>query len=44
MQWRARHEAFWQSEEVRGQLGDRDFRVDDNTLVLAQRFRLVHTV
>ncbi|MET8833507.1 ASCH domain-containing protein [Micromonospora sp. NPDC004540] len=43
-QWRAGHEAFWQSEEVRAELGDPGFTVDDDTLVLAERFRLVHTV
>ncbi|MFE9654939.1 ASCH domain-containing protein [Micromonospora sp. NPDC006431] len=43
-QWRAGHEAFWQSEEVRAELGDPGFTVDDDTLVLAQRFRLVLTV
>ena len=43
-QWRAGHEAFWQSEEVRAELGEPGFTVDDDTLVLAQRFRLVHTV
>ncbi len=43
-QWRAGHESFWHSEEVRAELGDTDFTVDDDTLVLAQRFRLVCTV
>ncbi|MFU8870995.1 ASCH domain-containing protein [Micromonospora sp. SL4-19] len=43
-QWRAGHEAFWHSDEVRAELGDPGFTVDDDTLVLAQRFRLVHTV
>jgi uncharacterized protein YhfF len=40
-QWRAGHEKFWHSEEVRAELGDPDFTVDDDTLVLTQRFRLV---
>jgi uncharacterized protein YhfF len=43
-QWRARHEVFWHSAEVRAELSDPGFTVDDDTLVLAQRFRLVHTV
>ncbi|WP_234582810.1 ASCH domain-containing protein [Micromonospora sp. MH99] len=43
-QWRAGHEAFWHSAEVRAELGDPDFTVDDDTLVVAQRFRLVHAV
>jgi uncharacterized protein YhfF len=44
VEWRAEHEGFWHSAEVREELGDPDFTVDDDTQVLAQRFRLVHTV
>ncbi|NUT35801.1 MAG: ASCH domain-containing protein [Hamadaea sp.] len=40
-QWRAGHEEFWHSAEVREELGDPGFTVDDDTLVVAQRFRLV---
>jgi uncharacterized protein YhfF len=40
-QWRAGHEKFWHSAEVRAELGDPHFAVNDDTLVLAQRFRLV---
>ncbi|MEU9187859.1 ASCH domain-containing protein [Streptomyces sp. NPDC048484] len=43
-EWRAGHERFWHSAEVREELDDPDFTVDDDTQVLAQRFRLVHTV
>ncbi|GAB3435236.1 ASCH domain-containing protein [Actinophytocola sediminis] len=43
-QWRAGHERFWHSAEMRAELGDPGFTVNDDTLVLAQRFRLVHTV
>jgi uncharacterized protein YhfF len=42
-QWRAGHEDFWHSSEVRAELGDPGFTVNDDTLVLAQRFRLVHS-
>ncbi|MFB6706032.1 ASCH domain-containing protein [Streptomyces sp. NPDC056333] len=42
-EWRAGHERFWHSAEVREELGDPDFTVDDDTQVLAQRFRLVRT-
>jgi uncharacterized protein YhfF len=42
-QWRAGHERFWHSAEIREELGDPDFTVNDETLVLVQRFRLVHT-
>ncbi|HEU5428994.1 MAG TPA: ASCH domain-containing protein [Actinocrinis sp.] len=43
-EWRAVHEKLWHSAEVREELGDPDFTVDDDTQVLAQRFRLVQTV
>ncbi|MEU7800125.1 ASCH domain-containing protein [Micromonospora arborensis] len=43
-QWRAGHEAFWHSAEVRAELGDPGFTVDDDTLVVTERFRLVHVV
>jgi len=39
-QWRANHEKFWHSAEVRAEMGA-DFRVHDDTLVVAKRFRLV---
>lgn len=42
-QWRAGHERFWHSAEVRAELGDPDFTVNDDTLVLVQRFRLVRS-
>jgi uncharacterized protein YhfF len=40
-QWRAGHESFWHSAEVRAELGDPEFTVDDDTLILLERFRLV---
>ena len=40
-QWRAGHEEFWHSDEVRAELGGPGFIVDDDTQVLTQRFRLV---
>jgi uncharacterized protein YhfF len=42
-QWRAGHERFWHSAESRAELGDPEFMVNDDTLVVAERFRLVHT-
>lgn len=39
--WRAGHEAFWHSDEVRAELSDPGFTVDDDTPVLTQRFRIV---
>src|SRR5690349_22318548 len=38
--WRASHEDFWHSPEVRAELGP-TFTVDDDTLMIAKRFRLV---
>jgi uncharacterized protein YhfF len=40
-EWRAGHEHFWHSADVREALGDPGFTVDDDTLVVAQVFRLV---
>jgi uncharacterized protein YhfF len=39
--WRANHEAFWHSAEMRAALDDPEFTVDDNTLAVLERFRLV---
>jgi uncharacterized protein YhfF len=38
--WRANHEKFWHGPDVRAEMGA-DFRVDDDTLVVATRFRLL---
>jgi uncharacterized protein YhfF len=40
-EWRAGHERFWHSAEMRAALGVPDFTVDDDTLVVAQAFRLI---
>jgi uncharacterized protein YhfF len=42
-EWRAGHERFWHSKEARDALGHPEFTVDDDTLVVAQTFRLVST-
>lgn len=39
--WRAGHERFWQSAEVREELGDPHFTVNDDTQVVLERFSLV---
>lgn len=39
--WRAAHEGFWHSEEMREALGDPEFTVGDTTTVVAERFRVV---
>jgi uncharacterized protein YhfF len=38
--WRAAHEQFWHSADVRQALEDPTFTVGDDTLVVAQEFRL----
>ena len=40
-EWRTGHERFWHSAESRADLGDPDFTVDDDTLLVAEAFRLV---
>ena len=39
--WRAGHEAFWHSDEVRADLGDLAFTVNDDTEIVAEEFRVV---
>jgi uncharacterized protein YhfF len=41
-EWRAGHEEFWHSAEMREAMADPAFTVGDDTLVVAQVFRLVH--
>ncbi|MGA6874509.1 ASCH domain-containing protein [Streptomyces pratensis] len=40
-EWRAGHEEFWHSEEMREALGDPLFTLDDDTMIVAERFRVV---
>ncbi|MFF4171514.1 ASCH domain-containing protein [Streptomyces sp. NPDC001744] len=40
-EWREAHERFWHGEEMREGLGDPEFTVDDSTMVVAERFRVV---
>ena len=40
-EWRAGHERFWHSAELREEMGDPDFTVNDDTLVVAETFRLI---
>ncbi|WP_309051324.1 ASCH domain-containing protein [Streptomyces sp.] len=40
-EWRAGHEEFWHGPEMREALGDPDFTVDDDTKIVAERFRVV---
>jgi uncharacterized protein YhfF len=39
-EWRAGHERFWHSADLRNSLDDPEFTVSDDTLVVAQAFRL----
>ena len=39
--WRAGHEAFWHSAQMREYVGDPAFTVDDDTLAVAVQFRVV---
>ncbi len=41
--WREAHERFWHdyADETRAWLGDPDWHVTDDTLIIAERFRLV---
>jgi uncharacterized protein YhfF len=41
--WRAEHEKFWNSPEVLAELDDPDFAVNDDSIVLAWRFKLVES-
>ncbi len=43
-EWRVGHEEFWQSEAMRRELGDPLFAVNDDTLVVLERFKLVRTI
>lgn len=40
-EWRSSHEGFWHGPELRELLGDPEFTVDDDTPVVAERFRIV---
>ena len=40
-EWRAGHEAFWHSAEMREYVGDPAFTVNDDTLAVAVEFRVV---
>ncbi|MGO3885221.1 MAG: ASCH domain-containing protein [Mycetocola sp.] len=42
--WRAAHERFWHSDDLRAELGDAGFRVDDSTPVVLERFSVVRRV
>ena len=39
--WRASHERFWHGPDYLGWLGDPNFTVDDDTIAVLKRFRVV---
>lgn len=43
-QWRAGHEEFWHSAEMREALGDPHFTVDATTMLVLQRFKVIAQV
>ncbi|MEY9930127.1 uncharacterized protein YhfF [Catenulispora sp. GP43] len=43
-EWRAGHEDFWHSDDMRRYLEDPEFTVDDDTEALVERFRVVALV
>jgi len=40
-QWRTAHEGFWHSADMREAVGDPDFTVDNDTVLVLQRFTVV---
>jgi uncharacterized protein YhfF len=40
-EWRIAHERFWEGEELRAFLMAPNFVVDENTLVVLERFKVV---
>ncbi|MEV7671489.1 ASCH domain-containing protein [Streptomyces sp. NPDC000963] len=43
-EWRAGHEAFWHGEEMREALGDPEFVVDGDTMLVVEWFRVVEVL
>ncbi len=43
-EWRVAHETFWHSPEMREAIGRPHFTVDDDTMIVAERFRLVERI
>jgi len=43
-EWRAGHEEFWHGDDMRAEMGDPGFTVDDDTLVVTESFRLAEVM
>ncbi|WEV68021.1 ASCH domain-containing protein [Bifidobacterium sp. ESL0769] len=39
--WRKAHEQFWESDEFREEMGDPNFKINDDTEVVCERFSVV---
>ncbi|BDR52695.1 hypothetical protein KIM372_06020 [Bombiscardovia nodaiensis] len=39
--WRAKHEAFWKTPEMQAELNDPNFTIDDDTMLVLERFRII---
>ena len=40
-QWRDGHEQFWHSDDMRAAMGDPDFTVNDDTVLVLLRFKVI---
>lgn len=40
-EWRSAHEEFWGSAEFRASVGEPQIRIDDDTLIVCEEFRLI---
>ena len=43
-QWRSTHETFWNSDEYRAEFSDPTFPLDDDTLVVLERFTVTERI
>ena len=43
-EWRAEHERFWHSDQMRTQLGDPAFTITDDTIMVVEHFQLIGSV
>ncbi|MBH0115289.1 ASCH domain-containing protein [Salinibacterium sp. NG253] len=40
-EWRAGHERYWHGDDMRAFLGDPEFKVNDDTIVVLERFEVI---
>ncbi len=41
IQWRVDHQAYWESSEMRAAMGDPDFTVADESMLVLERFKVI---